>query len=238
MLQRYWLAKHAYPAVLGPQTIFFHSVERSFCALRTSWIYLLRTLVEDWGMPEIQCYETTAEAAPQEYAAYLEKRGLLTRVVTEGKRMEQLQMVEAQYGVDRTNISQVHVGLTDTGRLLHSALIAAWKFQHRSFDSLVRDLAQRRIASTESRAGASAQRLSQLVSAYWHLRPLLPFDRYTDLLDSLALIEYLSRYHVIPRVVIGVQLMPFASHTWVQEHAMVLNDTPEFVRQFTPIFSA
>jgi hypothetical protein len=51
------------------------------------------------------------------------------------------------------------------------------------------------------------------------------------------MIEYLSMYHVFPEWVIGVRTQPFGAHSWVQNGAVVLNDTPERVSSFTPILA-
>lgn len=238
-MPRYWLAAHAYPAAVGPQTIFFDSRNRTFCALRTNWVYSLRTMIEDWAMPETPYGETAADASPQEYAAFMTKRGLLTTVASEGKRMEQLQIDSVQYGaVEHADLSFVQAGPVDAARLLYAGILACWKFRHRTLEHLLQELAGRRKMRNENPAGLSDQRIRRVLHAYWCMRPLLPFGRHTDLIDSWTLVEYLSKYHVFPRLVIGVQLMPFISHTWVQHAETVFNDTPEFVRQFTPIFSA
>lgn len=227
-----------YVAVLGPQTVFFDSRNRSFCALHSSWVYCLREVVHEWGITESRDSQADTNGSPSEYAGYLADRGLLTTVPAEGKRMEQLQFETAQIGlVEQTACSQMRVGPRRTARILCSALAAVWKFHCWTFDKLLEDLAPGRRAHLKKQARPSAQQVSELVSAYWHLRPLLPFDRYTDFLDSLTLIEYLSNYIVFPRLVIGVRLMPFTTHTWVQEGTTVFNDSPEFVRQYTPIFS-
>lgn len=190
-------------------------------------------------MPEADDNEEDANAPVDEYAAYLAKRGLLTTVQARGKRMEQLQFEPAQQSlVEQEAISHMRVGSVRAARIVYSGIVAAWRFRHRTFDELLRELDRGRNTRGEKRPRPSAQRISELVSAYWRFRPLLPFDTYTDLLDSLTLIEYLSHYFAFPRLVIGVKIMPFTTHTWVQEGSAVFNDSPEFVGQFTPIFSA
>lgn len=233
----YWLAADAYVAVLGPQTVFFNLRQRSFCALRTSWIYSLRTAIEEWGMPEATYNEEDANAPVTDYAAHLANRGLLTTVRAVGKRMEQLQFEPARQSlVEQAGISEISVGFVKAARIIYSGMAAVWRFRHRTLQQLLMELDTGRRAGSQSRP-LSAQEISHLVCAYWRFRPLLPFDQYTDLIDSLTLIEYLSKYFVFPRLVIGVKLMPFATHSWVQEGTTVFNDSPEFVGQFTPIFS-
>lgn len=53
---------------------------------------------------------------------------------------------------------------------------------------------------------------------------------------SMALASCLYRAGFRVQLVMGVRLPPFAAHCWVQDETMVLNDTPEEVATFTPIF--
>lgn len=55
------------------------------------------------------------------------------------------------------------------------------------------------------------------------------------LLDSLALALFLARRAIASTVVIGVKLDPFAAHCWLQDDAMILNDTSDNASAFTPI---
>jgi hypothetical protein len=236
-MTRYWLSAHTYVAVLGPQTVFFDSKKRSFCALRSSWVYSLRSIIEEWNMPEAQGKDVSASAA--ECADYLAKRNLLTTSRALGKSMEQLQFDPAMESlVEPETLNHISVGPVRAARILHSAMVAAWRFRHRTFDELLEELDRRRRAHDAKRPCPSVQQVSQLVSIYWRFRPVLPLGKHTDTLDSLTLIEYLSNFSSFPRLVVGVRLMPFTTHTWVQEGRAVLNDNPEYVGQFTPIFSA
>lgn len=238
-MQRYWLAAHAYVAVLGPQTVFFDSRQSSFCAVRSNWVYALRTRIEDWALPHAHYSEDNPAAPRDEYVGYLAKRGLLTSIQNGGKRMEQLQFQTPQDGVlDHMAASEIRIWPSKAARIVYSATTAAWRIRHWTFHRLLQELARRREGQLGPPAAPYAQQTAQLTSAYWRFRPLLPFGSHTDFIDSLTLIEFLSHYLVFPKLVIGVRLVPFTTHTWVQEGSTVLNDSPEFVRQFTPIFFA
>ncbi|WP_049781719.1 lasso peptide biosynthesis B2 protein [Asticcacaulis excentricus] len=52
---------------------------------------------------------------------------------------------------------------------------------------------------------------------------------------SLALCHFLLSYGHTADVVIGVRLRPFAAHAWVQRGEVLLSDTLENVRPFTPV---
>ena len=52
---------------------------------------------------------------------------------------------------------------------------------------------------------------------------------------SIAMVRYLRRTRYFPDLVLGVRMMPFAAHAWVQDGETVLNDTVEYVSAYTPI---
>lgn len=52
---------------------------------------------------------------------------------------------------------------------------------------------------------------------------------------SIAMFRFLASQGYFPNVVIGVKLTPWAAHAWVQDGEVVLNDTVDRVRPYTPI---
>lgn len=53
---------------------------------------------------------------------------------------------------------------------------------------------------------------------------------------SMAMASCLFRAGFAVQLVMGVRLRPFAAHCWVQDGGSLLNDTPEEVATFTPVF--
>lgn len=53
---------------------------------------------------------------------------------------------------------------------------------------------------------------------------------------SLAMARRLAGLRCEALLVIGVRALPFTAHSWVQSGDMVLNDTPDEVSRYTPIF--
>jgi hypothetical protein len=128
------------------------------------------------------------------------------------------------------------------GQITHfltASLTARTILRRRPIHSVVERAKTRK--DRHSPAGGESQGALQstrnLVDAFLYLRPLL-FDAKDECLyDSFALIEYLARYDVFPTWVFGVQTRPFKAHSWVQHGDLVFNDTPEYVRHFTPILT-
>lgn len=55
---------------------------------------------------------------------------------------------------------------------------------------------------------------------------------------SLAMARRLAGLRCDALLVIGVRAQPFAAHAWVQSGDIVLNETPDEISRYTPIFSA
>lgn len=108
----------------------------------------------------------------------------------------------------------------------------------RPFISIV-ERVQRRKARHASRGGSfDMHAAAALLSAYVHIRLFVYRSKSRCLLDSLALVEFLARQGVHPEWIVGVQVHPFAAHSWVQHEACVLNGTASYVRAYTPILIA
>jgi len=78
-------------------------------------------------------------------------------------------------------------------------------------------------------------RLRELAGTFLAARCLVPIKP-KCLPDSLALRDWLAARAGAPELVFGVKLHPFAAHCWVQWRGSVLNDAPDRVREFTPVF--
>ncbi|MCU7376170.1 lasso peptide biosynthesis B2 protein [Paucibacter sp. O1-1] len=128
-------------------------------------------------------------------------------------------------------------------RFVRSVATAACWIRCRSLHAIARDIARRRIQLHGSRAerkelteaDEAIEAMKPALAAYDALRPFVFTARDECLLDSLALLNFLSHEGLAPRWVLGVRTGPFAAHAWVQEGSTVLNDQHEYVRQLRPI---
>jgi len=77
--------------------------------------------------------------------------------------------------------------------------------------------------------------LHHLVAAFSTLRPFFFSAKDACLFDALSLSEFLAGYGFFPRWVFGVQSRPFGAHCWLQLNGVVLNDSVDHVKRYTPI---
>lgn len=69
---------------------------------------------------------------------------------------------------------------------------------------------------------------------FYRARRYVPIEP-SCLLDSIALVRFLSRRRLPANIVFGVMLNPFAAHCWVQAESTALNETVSDANAYTPI---
>jgi hypothetical protein len=143
----------------------------------------------------------------------------------------------------RTLLSPVHIlggsvrasrriELSRIGPLLGAAMRAKLWLRMREIEWIVNTLSRQ-----TARATLNQPLAEELVSLFFDSRPFLFSARNACLYDSLALLLFLRRFDICPDWVFGVRTGPFAAHCWLQSGNVVLNDSVENVRSYTPIMA-
>ncbi|ACY13980.1 lasso peptide biosynthesis B2 protein [Haliangium ochraceum] len=128
------------------------------------------------------------------------------------------------------------IGAHHTARFIAAATATAARLRWRSLAAIASRLHTRKRRARRPRAGArEGMQVSEIVEVYQRLRPLVFTARERCLYDSLVLLEFLAAQRIFPAWVVGVRLHPFAAHSWVQDGAVVVNDSVANVAAFTPI---
>lgn len=76
-----------------------------------------------------------------------------------------------------------------------------------------------------------------LARIYHQLRPILPKSR-VCLYDTLTFYYFCRFYGSSPTIVFGIAGDPFDAHCWAQSGNVILNDVPQNILNFSPIFSS
>ncbi|MGQ0835344.1 MAG: lasso peptide biosynthesis B2 protein [Gammaproteobacteria bacterium] len=223
-----------YLSVVGGHAIFLDARQRRYVALDATALGARGGALRGWPVSDasIGALESEDEGALES----LVHRGLLTRDGTAGKDVTPV-FVEPtrQILVEYDERVSCQIGPRLAFRFIIANVLALRSVRAGSLQRLAERNRMRRSHAPPQAMPITLDRARELVSAYQRLRPLVPPVRFPDLFDSIALTTFLSWYGVFPRIVIGVKTMPFETHTWVQEDGWVFNDTPEFVRRYTPI---
>lgn len=80
------------------------------------------------------------------------------------------------------------------------------------------------------------RRTSDAAATFLLARRYVPAAR-SCLLDSMALVTFLSARRLPSTLVVGVTLEPFSAHSWVQAGETVLNETVSGATAYTPILA-
>lgn len=108
-----------------------------------------------------------------------------------------------------------------------AALVGAWRL---AFTRPASWLRPRRKRPTNS----ALSRICLLAAQFDRLRPLIPRSG-GCVAHSMLLLSFLRLHGVDADWIFGVQTFPFDAHCWVEHDGVVLSDTLDHVRWFTPI---
>ena len=116
---------------------------------------------------------------------------------------------------------------------LMAYLTVLGRYHGRPFSRLLAYAAGRR---RHMAPAASLSALADQVTAFRQILPWAPFQR-VCLYRSFFLLAFLRRQGFEATWVFGVQAWPFEAHCWLQVGDLVLDDSLEHVRPFTPILA-
>ena len=123
----------------------------------------------------------------------------------------------------------------DLGRFALAWVWARASLALRPIHSIVAGVRARKARRLPQAPAPDPARERALLMTFVHLRPIFYTVRRACLLDSLTLVHFLAASGVYPEWVFGVRTAPFDAHCWVQRGEVVFNDTPDRVRQYSPI---
>jgi hypothetical protein len=235
-MREYLLSPHVYLCITDDHAVLLDLQRDKYVGVGRAQMNALAARVLGWPAPP---GENAAQLRDERSDAILSRMlaaGLLTTDPAIGKEAQPLAMERVESALLQPELeAQPRVRLADVGRFLRASAVAGFALRRFSIQSVVKRVHQRKARHAGGELDLAAAR--ELVGAFAHLRPLLFGAQDACLFDSLSIVELLARRGMFPTWVFGVQTAPFAAHCWVQDGAVVFNDTPERVRRFTPILA-
>jgi hypothetical protein len=248
-MPQYALARHVFVCVQGEHVVFLDVRKDRYFALESAKTAGLGEIVPGWpvaapspegyvqrvGEPATPLLSDQVDRSLSAVVALLLEKEILTSAAS-GKlavpvTAEPLHGELNGEGLDETP----RIGAGVLFGFVSAAIRARLLLKYRSFESVIARVSDR-VEKRGMRNGTPADvRLDELVAAFATLRPFFFAAKDACLFDALALSEFLARYDVYPRWVFGVQARPFAAHCWLQLGSVILNDTVDHVRRYTPI---
>lgn len=250
-MPQYVLARHVFVCVQGEHVVFLDVRKDRYFALESARTAGLEHFVPGWPVPAPIGVDLARHDAGCTAAVLSEQlnRSALSAVIALLLEKEIL-LAEPADGKSAavTIAAPLHAELAADGlderprfgpRLLaqfvSSTIRARLLLKHRTFESVI-DRVRSRAERERARALIFPQeRLQGLISSFATLRPFFFAVKDACLFDALSLSEFLAGYCVYPNWVFGVQSRPFAAHCWLQLDGVVLNDTIDHVKRYTPI---
>lgn len=172
----------------------------------------------------------------QEVLTELQNSGLLTTVATNA-RVPRATDIELPYTciVDPLDEEPITISGRDVRLFMLACAVAKWRLAFRPIESTVRLVADRK-HQRASNIPFSISQARKLVRIFTRLRPLVPQD-FRCIYDSLALLDFLSRYDCFPDWIFAVRLDPWSAHCWVQHGSVSLNQDTHEAHTYLPLMA-
>jgi hypothetical protein len=210
----FWLAAHVHAVCIGPDVVVLDLVDDAYMCLPggADQMRLDRhgTVVGATG--------PSAHLLAEAGLAVAERPGSTARDALPAPATEAFQLPDS-----------LKIRPSDLMALVGAAVV----LRRRGRDPAVRDLLTLSGPAGPARSQAPVIRAAAMVA---RLLPWVPL-RGGCLQRSAFLVAYLRQRGLAADWVFGVRTWPFRAHCWVQLDGICLNDDPERLRAYTPIFS-
>ncbi|MEJ0038588.1 MAG: lasso peptide biosynthesis B2 protein [Gammaproteobacteria bacterium] len=251
-MPQYALARHVFVCVQGEHVVFLDVRKDRYFALESARTASLGYLVPGWPVPAqlvVDFVRHDASAAAPALSEQVNRneltgvlsllldKGILVPESAEGKAAQATVAQPLRADLTAEDLDErPRLGPYLFLRFVSSAVGARLLLKHRTFETVVgRVRARAEHGRPRNRSPLPQARLQQLVGSFATLRPFFFAAKDSCLFDALSLSEFLAGYGVFPNWVFGVQSRPFAAHCWLQLEGVVLNDTVDHVKRYTPI---
>ena len=250
-MPQYVLARHVFVCVQGEHVVFLDVRKDRYFALESARTAGLGQFVPGWPVATPLAVDSVQQRGSSTAPAFAEQpdRGTLTGVIA---LLLEKAILKTEAGDGKSAAPTVSeplrgdlagdalderpaIGPGILLRFVTCAVRARLMLKYRTFETVLERVRQRTDHSQRAARPIAEARMHQLVGAFATLRPFFFAAKDACLFDALALSEFLAAYGVFPRWVFGVQSRPFAAHCWLQLDGLVLNDTVDHVKRYTPI---
>lgn len=252
LMPQYLLAHHVFVCVQGEHVVFLDVRKDRYFALESAKTAGLGSLVPGWpvaasvdieysrrdtGSAAPAISEDLSESSLSGVVSVLLEKGILVSPPTEGKQGDATVAEPLRGDLTADNFDdRPQLGLRLIVRFASSAVRARLLLKNRTFEAVVERTRRRAEYGRRTQATPiSEAALHRLISSFAMLQPFFFNAKDACLFDALSLSEFLAGFGVFPNWVFGVQSRPFAAHCWLQLGGLVLNDTVDHVKRYTPI---
>jgi Transglutaminase-like superfamily len=234
---RYYLSSNVYGCVTESQVVILDLRRDKYLSLDGDASTLLRTKL-DLLRSQQGLLQTDPTAGLGEVLSRLAANGILSTVTPPRSTADDRRpLTPPTDAIVPQPPFREHVSAHHAARYVASVISARSALRMRTLHRIVLRERRKTIAQSSTDGVFDAVRAALLCSVYSRLRVIATGPKQC-LFDSLALKLFLAKYGLFPEWIFGVHLHPFAAHCWLQHGDILVNDSLDFVRRFTPIMAA
>lgn len=237
----YFLSPHVHVCVAGKQVVLLDLERDKYLSMATAspigrWVRGWPAPPGDCAVPQEDPTSPSESDAENRLLAKMIEQGLLVKDASLGKEACPVVAEVPEYAMVEYDLnSRPSTTLEHLWRVCTSYTAAKWALRRRPIKEVVQAAGLRKKEDSCVGKIFDPDTVRPLVTAFVYLRPLFFTSKEACLLDSLTLVNFLAGYGVFPEWVFGVKTDPFYAHCWVQQGGFVFNDTPDYIRGFSPI---
>ena len=230
---RYFLADHAFVCGIGPDIIILDLRRHRYLRFeREFWEPIARHI---GGWPESTASRIKGQAPDNTVLTQLLENDILTVDGCRGKNATPAAMeLPSTALIEDFSIESPHIRLGHVCAFLGAVVAASIECRFRSVEKIVARARRDRRRSGQHQT-QDVVALRELTEIFRRLRPFFLASSRHSLFESLALLQFLSRYRIHPTWVFGVRSAPFQTHCWLQLGRIACNDPLDRIRRYTPI---
>jgi hypothetical protein len=241
MSASYFLSPHVHVCVAGKQVVLLDLERDKYLSMASTspigrWVRGWPATPADSTASEADSTSLSGSDAENRLLAKMIEQGLLVKDASLGKEASPVVTERPDYAMVEYDLnSRPSTTLEHLWRVCTAYTCAKWALRRRPIKEVVEAAHLRKKQASPPSGSLDADTVRPLVTAFVYLRPLFFTSKEACLLDSLTLVNFLAGYSVFPQWVFGVKTDPFYAHCWVQQGSFVFNDTPDYIRGFSPI---
>jgi hypothetical protein len=233
----YFLSKDCFVCKMGCYWIILSAKRDRYLCVAHAELASIGDQLHGWWTGGDSVHPSAIDAGTDKLVESLTNNGIITRNPIIGKPFAESQYPAPDNRIEAPESASEPVSVSRILRFLLACAKVDWQLRTQALSGTLAKIERRRPrGESSSSATCNAPYTGTLVAAFQKLRPLYPRS-YLCLFDSLALLEFLAGYHILPRVVFGVVADPFQAHCWLQAGSTVINDELERVGRYKPILS-
>ncbi len=236
----YCLADYVYASWTGNFCIFLNLRLDKYYSVPAGPLSLIAPVIRGLGAPP-RDFTATVDFGPRDSTEML--NGLVAASLIEIAYTETRDSAASNAPAPLSDVHSLEVDATKSfgfrfhrSRAAYALMSAQLLLKTSPVRGIVADVAREKNSLVRGIPCSETMRTVELARQFMRVRPFYPKNG-VCLLDSLALIRFLSLYDSFPFWVFGVREEPFKAHCWVQTESVVLNDYHDRVSAYQPIMT-